>query len=169
MKRTKIKAFTLNEILVVMVLTAIVSFIAFEGLSLYQRMYGYVVLHNNQSMEMYDNYSRTQGLFCSADSIFEEDGYLKIYRGNECMGSFKVCDSLMTFKPGNSLILDTLFTQVSEYEIKVYDNASKRHIDSLFIVSDNVLLKFGVCVRPERSALSDIIMSEIKNENYENR
>lgn len=31
MKRTEIKAFTLNEILIVMVLTGIVSFIVFEG------------------------------------------------------------------------------------------------------------------------------------------
>lgn len=166
MKRTEIKAFTLNEILIVMVLTGIVSFIVFEGLSLYQRMYGYVVLQNKQSMEIYDNYFRTQGLFSNADSICEEDGYLKIYRENDCVGGIKVRDSVMTFKPINSENIDTLFEHVSEYETKTYNNA--RYIDSLFIVSDHILLKFGVCTRPE-SVISDIMMNEIKNDSYENR
>lgn len=166
MKRTEIKAFTLNEILIVMVLTGIVSFIVFEGLSLYQRMYGYVVLQNKQSMEAYDNYFRTQGLFSNADSICEEDGNLKIYRENDCVGGIRIGDSVMTFKPADSQNLDTLFEHVSEYKTKTYNNA--KYIDSLFIVSDNILLKFGVCTRPE-SVISEIKMNEIKNDNYENR
>lgn len=166
MKRTEIRAFTLNEILIVMLLTGIVSFIVFEGLSLYQRMYGYVMLQNKHSMEIYDNYFRTQGLFSNADSICEEDGYLKIYRENGCVGGIKVGDSVMTFKPTDSQNMDTLFEHVSEYKTKIYNGA--KYIDSLFIVSDNILLKFGVCTRPE-SVISDIIIDEIKNDSYENR
>lgn len=72
----------------------------------------------------------------------------------------------MTFKPINTENIDTLFEHVSEYETKTYNNV--KYIDSLFIVSDHILLKFGVCTRPE-SVISDIMMNEIKNDSYENR
>lgn len=163
------KAATLNEILIVMVLTGIISFIAFEGLSLYQRMYGYVMLHNNQSMGIYENYLRTQELFCSADSICKDVKDFKIYRENEYIGSLKISDSMMIFKPSGSSFVDTLFRHISKYEIKVYSYGPKEYIDSLFIACEEVFLKFGIGIQPERSALSNILLKEKEFDNYEDR
>lgn len=168
MEQIEVKASTLNEILIVMLLIGIVSLIAFEGLSSYRQMYTYVMFHNKQTVDICDNYFRIQNLFCNADSICEDDGYYKVYRENDCLGSFCVSDSVMTFKPNNSLFIDTLFKNISEYEIKVCDNGPKGHVDSLFIVNDDVLLKFGLCIQPECLALSDVLLIE-QNDSYENR
>ena len=163
------KATTLNEILIVMVLTGIISFIAFEGLSLYRRMYEYVVFHNNQSIGIYDNYLRMQGLFCKADSICKKVKELDVYRENQCIGSLKISDSVVIFKPSNSSVVDTLFRHVSKYEVKVYSYGPKEYIDSLFITYGEVVLKFGVGIQPECFALSNILLKEKEFYNYENR
>lgn len=168
MKPSEIKASTLNEMLVVMVLTGIISFIAFEGLSLYQQMYRYVILHNKQSTDVYENYLRMQELFSSADSICKDGNSLRIYRESDCIGSLHVNDSVMTYQPVSSLFVDTLFQEVSGYEIKMLDDNSKASVDSLFILSDNVLIKFGICIQPNQMALSDVSLIE-KEDNYENK
>lgn len=165
----EIKAATLNEILIVMVLTGILSFIAFEGLSLYRRMYGYVVLSNSHSIGIYENYLRVQGLFYNADSICKGTGYLKIYRENECAGSLYISDSAMVYKSSNLHVTDTLFRHISAYETKECSIDSREYVDSLFITCGDVLLKFGICIQPERSALSNILLMEKEFDSYENR
>ncbi len=168
MKSMYLRAATLNEILIVMVLMGIISCIAFEGLSLYERMYRYAMLNNQQSANIYENYIRIQNLFCNADSICKGDGCMHIYKKNDCVGILKVNDSIMTFKSQNSFIIDTLYSNISEYEVRICDNGSGRYIDSLLIINDNVLIKFGVCIHPEQSALSELVLIEKKCDTYEN-
>jgi hypothetical protein len=162
-----LQAATLNEILVVMILTGITTFVVFEGLSLYQRMYSYATSHNNQSVSLYDNYLRVQSLFVNADSICEADGQFKIYRQNEPVGALWISDSLLFFKPQNVTFTDTLIKDVSEYKIKASDSRHMKCIDSLVLTSGKVTLKFGIDLRPDRLALVTNMELEDNFENYE--
>ena len=160
-----LQAATLNEILVVMILTGITTFVVFEGLSLYRRMYSYATSHNNQSVSLYDNYLRVQSLFVNADSICEADGRFKIYRQNEPVGALWIIDSLLFFKPQNVAFTDTLLKNVSEYKIKTVDKRRMGCIDSLILTSGKVTLKFGMDLRPDRLAL--VTNMELED-NFEN-
>lgn len=163
-----LQAATLNEILVVMILTGITTFVVFEGLSLYQRMFSYATSHNNQSLNLYDSYLRIQSLFVDSDSICEIDGQFKIFRKNETVGALWISDSLLLFIPQNGTFTDTILKEVSEYKIKASDNRHPGCIDSLILTSGKVALKFGIDLRPDRLALVTNMELEDNFENDEN-
>jgi hypothetical protein len=144
-----IRASTLSEILIVMVLTGIILLSVFDGFSLFQRLLLRIQDKLGQSIERMDNYYRLELLFTGSDSVRGDEARMELYRQGAIRHQLLIDDSLLiAIHPGTTTKPDTLLRQVSEFAVIRNRNFPER-IDSLQVRNDTVMLLLGIRDRPE--------------------
>lgn len=153
MKRGRdLRASTLAETLVVMILAGIVLLSVFDGLDLFGKMLRRVQGRIERTMEHGEGFYRLRTLFAGCDSIRGGAERMALYRQGVVSEEIVIGDSLLIVRrPAAETAPDTLFDKVSDPRI-VRNPENPERIDSLYVRLDTTLLRLGVALRPEREA-----------------
>lgn len=126
MKTDRLSAWTLPEILIVMVLTGLILMAALDGLDLVRRMTLFLRNRADASMALMSGYQRMDLLFRQADSLRGEEGGCRLFRQGEAIaglnreGGNLVCihqngrDTLLRSVVCLEVSRDTLFLRLSD-------------------------------------------------------
>jgi prepilin-type N-terminal cleavage/methylation domain-containing protein len=117
MKRTHHKAFTLQELLVVMIITGIIFLAVMDGFRLFGKYAQMAGNRMNEEIDIYNNYSRLERLTEQCDTVYSISDSLVIIEKFDSL-------SLLTLQPASFITIternltDTLFSQVLSINIK---------------------------------------------------
>jgi len=168
-KQPHIRASTLSEILVVLILVGIIQLSVFDGFSLFQRLLFRIQGKMEQSIEQLDGCYRLESLFMNCDSIRGEEYRMELYRQGIIRNELRIDDSLLiAVRPETEARPDTLLRRIVEYTlVRAIDDPER--IDSLQLWNDTTCLRLGVRIRPESEAESTVQKIEQQYDRYENR
>lgn len=164
-----LKAFTIAELLIYMIIAGIIFLSVMEGFSLMVRYSAARTEKIVSGSEYYNGYHRLTGLAMAADSISagEYDDIVLFLRGVPSAG-LSVADSLLIAE--KSGLRDTLLRNVARMRIIASDNV--RNISDTLCIevsppgSERLRIGFGITPPREKSAERDILENE-KDYNYE--
>lgn len=132
MKKTHHKAFTLQELLVVMIITGIIFLAVMDGFRLYGKYAQMARKRMNEDIDIYNNYSRLELLAEQCDTVYSISDSLVIIEESDSL-------SFLTLQPSSFIaiternITDTLFSQVLSINIK--RNEEQLHTTDTLIIS----------------------------------
>ena len=110
-----LRASTLTELLVVMVVTSILLLTVTDGLNLFRRYSQIISNRIAYNSEMWDYYCRLEALVSSADSLqLRPSGDVAVYKENDVV-SLSVRDSMLFVSDKN--VKDTLFRTVAGIDV----------------------------------------------------
>jgi hypothetical protein len=153
-QKRKLRASTLTELLVVMILSGIVLLSVFDGLSLFEKLFRRFSGELDASMARMEGFYRLESLFDGADSIRREAETFLFYREGEPWKELSVSDSLLVVSQ-DDLGEDTLLRRISAWRT-IPDAESAGWIDSLILIHDTTTLRFGMNRSPHRNATMEI-------------
>ncbi len=153
-RKHSLRASTLTEMLVVMILSGIILLSVFDGLSLFEKLLRRFSGELDRSISRMEGFYRLESLFADTDSLRQERDALVFYRAGESGWRIFREDSLLVVeypdRPG-----DTLFRKIVDWRtISTAEN--NEGIDSLILVHDTTTLRFGVNRSPHRNAAQEI-------------
>ncbi len=149
-----LRATTLSETLVVMILAGIVLLSVFDGLSLFEQLLHRFTGRLERSMERMEAYYRLESLFTAADSARQERPGIVLYRDGAPWGRLTVADSLLTTSLAEAPP-DTLLRQLTGWQTVAHARGSER-VDSLILRLDTTTLRLGIGPSPHRDAVTAI-------------
>ena len=116
MKTGRLSAWTLPEILIVMVLTGLILMAALDGLDLVRRTTRFLRHRAGASMALMSGYQRVDLLFQQSDSLQGEEGGCRLFRQGQAIAGLKKEDGYLvcTFRDGR----DTLLRSVVRLEVR---------------------------------------------------
>lgn len=105
------KAFTLQELLVVMIITGVIFILVTDGFRLFGRFTATSAVTMNRSIEMLNNYSRLEALTTGCDTLYTiGDSVIDIKKGEELSCLWLTSAAGLVLRAGERA--DTLFTGV---------------------------------------------------------
>ncbi len=105
------KAFTLQELLVVMIITGVIFIVVTDGFRLFGRFTATSAVTMNRSIEMLNNYSRLEALTTGCDTLYAiGDSVIEIKKGEEFSRLGLTTGAGLVLRAGERA--DTLFTGV---------------------------------------------------------
>lgn len=128
-KRLNIKASTIVELLVTMIVSSIVLLSIMDGVHIAGK---YLARQNNNvgaNLDFYNDYCLLEGLLFNADSVRELNKSIVVYGGGEIMAYLSIVDSSMVVETDN--MVDTLLRQVTSFSIR--PTTQTKYIDTLLI------------------------------------
>jgi len=161
-RKYRYRAMTLVEVLVVMILSAIVLSLLWEGASLFIRHSGRMVARITANGEFYNDYARIEGLVTTADSLIDHSIWIEIYRGSTHARIREYESSLVVALGGRT---DTLFRgMVTSFQAFV-SNYRTRAMDSVVIQirqpqQSPLRIALSPIEHPQREALRKIEKQE---------
>lgn len=128
--KSGLSAFTLVEVLIVIILSGVLCLVLFDGLDLVKRSMYRVKQTLFDESDLLDNYCYLEGLFQRCDSVsIENSNKFSFYWENELKAVVEIKDSLVyTIRHGSS---DTLLRKVTGFEVRIQEPAGR--VDSLSI------------------------------------
>lgn len=124
-KKIRISAFTIAEMLVVMIISGILFLCLFNATELAERYMSGLNTKFYSEQQLLDGFYRMDQLFQQSDSIKEIDKMFHFYQSDSCCATVGLIDS--TLFCNKNIFTDTLFRRVISLEIK------ETHLDSLKI------------------------------------
>jgi len=116
MKKRYYKAFTLQEVMVVMIITGVVFIAVMDGFRLFGRFAAIAENNINSDLEIYNNSLRLERLTEMCDTIYSNKDSLVIIEQSDSL-AFLILDpaSLIALNEGNKT--DTLFSHASSIHL----------------------------------------------------
>lgn len=147
-----LKAFTLTEMLMVMIVSGILFIALFDGVDLVRRYTNRLTVKLTSGADLLDSFHRLEHLFRTCDSVQRKEDAYVFYREGEAQTVVETRDSLLcTIRVGRQ---DTLLQQVTSVRTVAVRGAPAL-VDSLavsFIYRGRQLhFFFGLSRRPERA------------------
>lgn len=127
----RLRAMTLPEVLVIMIVSAIVFMSVMDGLGLFRRHALTVAEGLTGNIRFYDGYYRLHDIVAASDSITGDGSRLSCWRGGAQNVSLAYADSTLTATYGSAA--DTLLHRVGEVRVYRRDERSGA-LDSLTVV-----------------------------------
>lgn len=153
-RKHSLRASTLTEMLVVMILSGIILLSVFDGLGLFEKLLRRFSGELDRSIARMEGFYRLESLFADADSLCQEEDVLVFYRAGESGWRIVRQDSLLVAEYPDRPD-DTLFRKIADWStIPAAENNGA--IDSLILVHDTTILRFGVNRSPHRNAVREI-------------
>lgn len=127
---SRLKANTLVELLLTMIISGIIFLLVFDGVDIIRRFSNTVNKQISAGQTMLYGHRFMEHLMENADSVLERGDRLLFYRGGAVADSVIIGDSFFILETRG--ITDTLFTDYISYHISTSLEYAG-HIDSLFI------------------------------------
>lgn len=124
----RLKAMTMAEILFVIVLSAIILSVVWDGVLLFGRHSGNMVARITANSDVFNDYARLESLVVSADSMEAGYGAVELWRGGALHARIAQGDSSVLVSLNGRT--DTLFRSLAVLQTVLPDPASPR-LDSL--------------------------------------
>ena len=161
----RVPAFTLAEMLVVMVLSGIVLLAVFRGYSLFETLLKQAQGVLEADMKRLENRDRFMTLVSECDSIREEGRFMRVFGADGVRAELVRNDSVLTvvWTGGKT---DTLFSGIVFFRT-VFRDGSSGLVDSLIVINDGVEWRFAVRYDPgtETERLLERMEEEYAHEN----
>ena len=157
-RHRKLRASTLPEMMVVMILTGIVLLSVFDGFSLFETLVRRLSDRLDRSMAQMEGVQRLDRLFSTADSILRQEETLLFYRNGGPGYELTIDDSLLVVSR-EEIKPDTLLLRISGWRTQT-DEERPNRIDSLILVHDTTELRFGTSRSPHRNVVKTIVELE---------
>lgn len=145
-KDRRLKANTLVELLLTMIISGIIFMLVFDGVEMIKKFSNIVNKRLTVNQTFLYNHQIMEHLMENADSVVVRNNQFLFYRRGVVSDTVMIDDSF--FMLNSSGVMDTLYAGYIDYRITPsMDNAN--HIDSLFIycvvnVKDSVWLAYGL-------------------------
>lgn len=159
----KLRASTLVEMLVLMIVSGVVLLSVFDGFSLFDRLLRRIEVRMEKSTAEATGYSRLEYVFSATDSITGNVDVLQMFRSGRCWTEVVIEDSLLMLHYTGTERPDTLFVRVSQPRL-VADRYFPQRTDSLILTNDTTELRFGLLHEPAMRAESELINLEKEND-----
>jgi hypothetical protein len=154
----KLRASTLTELLVVMILSGIVLLSVFDGLALFEKLLHRFSGRLDTSMARMEGFYRLESLFEGADSVRREGDAFLFYREGAPEWRIAVNDSMLTAGRADTpeeSAEDTLLRRIADWHAIPHSQGGGR-IDSLMLTRQGTTLRFGVNRSPHRNAAQEM-------------
>lgn len=126
----RLKAQTLMEVLVAMIIGGIIFLSIMDGMILFRQYAASVTERMESNIGLYDSYYRLETLVSNSDSILDTGRSLEIYTEGNQRYTLKESDSLILLSQGD--FSDTLFIGMSI--IPVFNKNNPRWVDALCLM-----------------------------------
>jgi len=157
-RRQPLRASTLTEMLVVMILSGVVLLGVFDGLSLFDTLRRRSIDGMEEHIVRMEGLYRLETLLASTDSARTERGAVQLYRQGAPWRRLTIADSLLTVDLGADK-RDTLLRRIADWRT-VAAPTGRGLIDSLILVRDTVELCLGLAASPHRHAAAEMEILE---------
>lgn len=157
-RRRSLRASTLTELLVVMILSGVVLMGVFDGLSLFDTLRRRLIGGMEGHIARMEGLYRLETLLAAADSARVERGAVQLYRRGDRWRRLTIADSLLSADLGAGG-RDTLLGRIASWRTVAAPEGGDR-IDSLILVREGVELRLGLGASPHRHAAAEMELLE---------